>query len=150
MPDNEESRVQIARFALQELVAGDSVAVFSSMDIALAVAIEDGLMTPVVRGVEALSIEGIAEKTSQLVEKARTKRLAPFEYEGGSITISNLGMFDVENFLPIINPGQGSILGVGRIADKAVAVDGAVAVRKMMSVTLSIDHRVADGATAKA
>ncbi len=130
--------------------AGDSVVAFSAADVALAVAIEDGLMTPVVHGVERLGLANIAEQTGRLIEKARTKRLAPFEYEGGSITLSNLGMYGIENFLPIISPGQGSILGVGRIADKPVVVDGGITVRKMMGVTLAIDHRVADGAIAAA
>ena len=127
---------------------GDSIVIFSAMDIALAVSIEDGLMVPVVRGVENLDLEGIAAQTSALIDKARGKHLKPDEYEGGGITVSNLGMFDVDNFLPIINPGQASILGVGRITDTPVVVDGAIAIRKMMSVTLAIDHRINDGATA--
>jgi len=126
----------------------DSIVIFSAMDVALAVSIEDGLMVPVVRGVENLDLEGIAAQTSALIDKARGKRLKPDEYEGGGITVSNLGMFDVDNFLPIINPGQASILGVGRITDTPVVVDGAIAIRKMMSVTLAIDHRINDGATA--
>jgi len=130
--------------------AGDGVVVFSAVDVALAVAIDDGLMVPVVRGVERLGLENIAAQTAALIEKARTRHLAPFEYEGGSITVSNLGMYGVQNFLPIINPGQGSILGVGNIAERPVVVDGGIAVRKIMGVTLAIDHRVADGAIAAA
>ncbi len=130
--------------------AGDSIEVHPSVDVALAVSIEGGLMVPVVRGVDRLSLEEVAARTAGLIEKARTKRLAPFEYEGGSITVSNLGMFGVENFLPIINPGQGAILGLGAIADKVVVLDGGIAVRKRMAVTLSVDHRVADGAVAAA
>ncbi len=129
---------------------GNVIVVNSAIDVSLAVALPDGLMVPVVRGADRLDLRGIAEQTSHLIEKARTKRLAPFEYEGGSITLSNLGMYDVTSFIPIINPGQASILGVGRIADKPVVVNGGIAVRKIMSVTLAGDHRVADGATAAA
>ncbi len=130
--------------------AGDSIEVHATVDVALAVSIEGGLMVPVVRGVERLSLVEVAARTAELIEKARTKRLTPFEYEGGSITVSNLGMFGVDNFLPIINPGQGSILGVGAIADKVVVCNGGIAIRKRMAVTLSVDHRVADGAVAAA
>jgi pyruvate dehydrogenase E2 component (dihydrolipoyllysine-residue acetyltransferase) len=128
----------------------DEIALESSADVSLAVSLDDGLVTPVVRGVEALDLAGIAAQSSVLIDKARNKRLAPFEYEGGTITLSNLGMYGVGNFLPIINPGQASILGVGAIADKVVAIDGGMAVRKMMGVTLAIDHRVANGADAAA
>jgi len=127
---------------------GDGVTAFSTVDVSLAVAIEDGLMVPVVRNVDRLDLAGIAARTAELIEKARHKHLAPFEYEGGSITLSNLGMHGVDLFVPIINPGQASILGVGRIADTPVVIDGGIAVRKMMSVVLSIDHRVVDGAAA--
>jgi len=130
--------------------AGDCIALHRTADVALAVSIDDGLMVPVVRNVAALGLEEIAAATAELIDKARSKRLAPFEYEGGSITISNLGMFGVGNFLPIIDPGQGAILGVGQIADAPVVRDGEIAVRKMMSVTLAADHRVNDGATAAA
>lgn len=127
---------------------GGNIGIHDTMDVALAVSIDDGLMVPVVRGVERQSIAEIAAKAGALIEKARNKRLTPEEYEGGSITVSNLGMFGITNFLPIINPGQASILGVGKIEDKPVVVDGAVIVRKMMAVTLAVDHRIADGATA--
>jgi pyruvate dehydrogenase E2 component (dihydrolipoamide acetyltransferase) len=130
--------------------AGEDIALHASVDVALAVSIDDGLVTPVVRGIDRLDLEGIAEQSAALIEKARGKRLAPFEYEGGTITVSNLGMYGVVNFIPIINPGQASILGVGEIADKVVAIDGGIGVRKMMGVTLSIDHRVANGADAAA
>jgi len=129
---------------------GDCVVVNENVDVALAVALEEGLMVPVVRGVEHLDLEGVSEQTVELIGKARSKRLTPDDYEGGSITISNLGMYDVTNFLPIINPGQASILGVGRIAEKAVVIDGGIGIRKLMAVTLAADHRVVDGATAAA
>ncbi|MFH1730251.1 MAG: dihydrolipoamide acetyltransferase family protein [Planctomycetota bacterium] len=127
---------------------GGNIGIHDTMDVALAVSIDDGLMAPVVRGVERRSIAEIAAQTGALIEKARNKRLTPEEYEGGSITVSNLGMLGITNFLPIINPGQASILGVGKIEEKPVVVNGGVIVRKMMAVTLAIDHRIADGATA--
>jgi pyruvate dehydrogenase E2 component (dihydrolipoamide acetyltransferase) len=126
----------------------DEISLASSVDVSLAVSLEDGLVTPVVRGAENLDLAGIAAQSDKLIEKARNKRLTPFEYEGGTITLSNLGMFGVGNFLPIINPGQASILGVGAISDQVVAINGGIIVRKMMGVTLSIDHRVANGADA--
>ncbi len=128
----------------------DGIVLFDTIDVSLAVALEDRLMVPVVRGAGNLTLAEVAAETGKLIDKARNKRLTPADYEGGGITVSNLGMFDVDNFLPIINPGQASILGVGRIADRAVVVDGELVVRKMMSVTLSTDHRIADGATAAA
>jgi pyruvate dehydrogenase E2 component (dihydrolipoamide acetyltransferase) len=130
--------------------AGEDIALHSSVDVALAVSLDEGLITPVIRGIERLDLEGIAAQSSSLIDKARGKRLAPFEYEGGTITVSNLGMYGIVNFIPIINPGQASILGVGQIADKVVAIDGGIGVRKMMGVTLSIDHRIANGADAAA
>ena len=130
--------------------AGGNVAMYTTVDVALAVSIDDGLMVPVARGVERQSIPEIAAQTGELIQKARGKRLTPDEYEGGTITVSNLGMFGVTNFLPIINPGQASILGVGKIEDKPVVIDGEIIVRKMMAVTLAIDHRITDGATAAA
>jgi len=127
-----------------------NIALPDTMDVSLAVSIDDGLMVPVVRGVERLSVAQIAEQTQELIAKARNKHLTPDEYEGGVITVSNLGMFGVVNFLPIINTGQASILGIGKIEEKPVVVDGGIAVRKMMAVTLAIDHRIADGAIAAA
>ncbi len=130
--------------------AGDCIAVNSTADVALAVATDEGLMVPVVRGVERQSLKQVAAHTAELIHKARSKRLTPLEYEGGGITVSNLGMYQVGNFLPIINPGQASILGVGQIADKPVVINGKIAARKMMAVTLAVDHRVADGVVASA
>ena len=127
---------------------GGNIGIHDTMDVAIAVSIDDGLMVPVVRGVERQSIAEIAAQAGALIEKARNKRLTPEEYEGGSITVSNLGMLGITNFLPIINPGQASILGVGKIEETPVVVNGGVIVRKIMAVTLAIDHRIADGATA--
>ena len=120
------------------------------VNVGLAVAIEDGLMVPVVHGVDRLSLTAVARKSRELVEKARGKRLTPDEYQGGCLTVSNLGMFGIDWFYPIINPGEPAILGVGRIAEKPVAIEGGIHVRPMMSLALCADHRAVDGAIAAA
>ena len=116
--------------------------------IGLAVALDAGLIVPVVRDCDGRSLEQIAHATAALVEKARGKRLTPDEYEGGCMTLSNLGMFGVETVAPIINPGEVAILGVGRIAPRPIVRDGAVVVRQMTTLTLACDHRIVDGAIA--
>jgi len=118
------------------------------INIGLAVAIDDGLMVPVIGDVDKLSLSGVAEKSHELIDKARHKRLTPDEYQGGCLTLSNLGMFDIDWFYPIINPGEPAILGVGRIAEKVVAIDGGIHVKPMMSLALCADHRAVDGAIA--
>jgi len=120
------------------------------VNIGLAVAIDEGLMVPVVKNADRLSITAIAQMSKGLIDKTRSKRLIPDEYEGGCLTISNLGMFDVDCFLPIINPGESAILGVGRIAAKPVVIDGAIHLRSIMTAALAGDHRVVDGAIAAA
>ena len=126
--------------------AGDSVVHKARINVGLAVALDDGLIVPVVKDVDKKDIKQIATESRALIDKARSKRLTPDEYEDGRLTISNLGMMDVDCFIPIINPGEAAILGVGRIAEKVVVIDGGIHVRKMMTVTLSGDHRVIDGA----
>ncbi len=127
---------------------GDHIRQRGEVNAGLAVALEEGLMVPVVKNAHGMNLEQTAQTSARLVEKARSKKLTPDEYEGGCITISNLGMYDVENFLPVINPGESSILGTGRIAQKVVVIDGGMHIRSMMSVTLSADHRATDGAIA--
>jgi len=129
---------------------GDAIERRSEINIGLAVALDDGLIVPVVRNADRLTLAETAGTTRTLIEKARSKRLTPDEYEGGCITISNLGMYDVESFLAIINPGEPAIMGVGRIAEKPVVINGGIHVRSMMSLSLSADHRVVDGAVAAA
>jgi len=124
---------------------GDAVAYRGEVNVGYAVSIDEGLMVPVVRQVDHKQLAQIAEESKSLVEKARGKRLTPDEYGNGSITISNLGMMGIDSFIPVINPGESAILGVGRIADKVVVRDGGIHVRKMMSITISADHRVVDG-----
>jgi pyruvate dehydrogenase E2 component (dihydrolipoamide acetyltransferase) len=119
-----------------------------SVDIAIAVAIEGGLVTPVLRGVDRLSIGGVAAASADLVDRARRGRLKQEELEGGSFSISNLGMYGVKEFSAIINPPQSAILAVGAAAPRAVVEGDEIVVRRVMTVTLSADHRVIDGALA--
>jgi len=116
-------------------------------DIAVAVALEGGgLHTPVIRDAEVKSLSEISNEMRDLAARARSKRLAPHEYQGGSTSISNLGMYGIDSFEAVINPPQASILAVGRAEKKPVIKDDAVKIATMMSVTLSVDHRVIDGA----
>jgi pyruvate dehydrogenase E2 component (dihydrolipoamide acetyltransferase) len=126
--------------------AGDRILRFKASDVAVAVAIEGGLFTPVIRDAEAKSLSAISAEMKDLAERARARRLKPHEYQGGSIAVSNLGMYGIESFDAVINPPHGSILAVGTGVQRPVVKDGAVAVATMMSVTLSVDHRVIDGA----
>jgi len=134
--------------AMASVWAGDSVIRKGQINIGIAVAIEDGLMVPVVKNVDRKALPDIARESAGLIERARSKKLTPDEYEDGRLTISNLGMMDIDCFIPIINPGEAAILGVGRIAEKVVAIDGGIHIRSMMIMTLSADHRVVDGAVA--
>jgi len=116
-------------------------------DIAVAVALEGGgLHTPVIRDAEIKSLSEISNEMRDLAARARSKRLAPHEYQGGSTTISNLGMYGIDRFDAVINPPQASILAVGRGEKRPIVKDDALKIATMMSVTLSVDHRVIDGA----
>jgi pyruvate dehydrogenase E2 component (dihydrolipoamide acetyltransferase) len=116
-------------------------------DISVAVALEGGgLHTPVIRDAEIKSLSEISNEMRDLAARARSKRLAPHEYQGGSTTISNLGMYGIDRFDAVINPPQASILAVGRAEKRAVVKDDILKIATMMSVTLSVDHRVIDGA----
>jgi pyruvate dehydrogenase E2 component (dihydrolipoamide acetyltransferase) len=127
--------------------AGDRLLQMKSSDVAIAVAIEGGLFTPVIQDAELKSLSVISTEMKDLAARARDRKLAPHEYQGGSFAISNLGMFGIENFDAVINPPHGSILAVGAGLKKPiVSDDGSVGVATMMSVTLSVDHRVIDGA----
>ncbi|MGY1808503.1 dihydrolipoamide acetyltransferase family protein [Blastococcus sp. SYSU D00669] len=121
---------------------------FTSVDVAVAVATETGLLTPVVRGVDRLGVAEVAAATRDLVERARAGRLRQDELEGGALSVTNLGMFGTEEFSAIINPPQSAILAVGAARQEPVVVDGALAVATVVKVTLSADHRVVDGALA--
>lgn len=132
--------------AMNVQFGGDSAVKLSSVDVGMAVAIEDGLLTPVLRNADSLSLSEIASLSRELAERARRRALKPEEYTGGSITVSNLGMFGIDSFTAIINSPQAAILAVGTVADKVVARGGQPAVRPMMTVTFSGDHRIIDGA----
>jgi pyruvate dehydrogenase E2 component (dihydrolipoamide acetyltransferase) len=120
---------------------------FERADIGVAVAIEDGLITPVVRGANAKSVGQIAREVRELAERARGRRLKPEEYTGATFSVSNLGMFGIDEFTAVINPPEAAILAVGAMTPRAVVRDGEVVVRQLMRVTMSCDHRVVDGAT---
>jgi pyruvate dehydrogenase E2 component (dihydrolipoamide acetyltransferase) len=126
----------------------DATRRFTSVDVAVAVATETGLVTPVVRGVERASVGAIAGTVRDLVERARAGRLRQDELEGGSLTLTNLGMYGTEEFAAIINPPQSAILAVGAARQEPVVVDGQLAVGTVLHATLSADHRVIDGALA--
>ncbi len=116
--------------------------------VGVAVALDDGLIVPVVRDADTTPLRTLAQNTKNLVKKARDKKLQPNEYSGGTFTVSNLGPFDVENFVAIIDPAQGAILAVSSITKKAVVMpDDTITARPRMNLTLSGDHRVMDGAT---
>jgi pyruvate dehydrogenase E2 component (dihydrolipoamide acetyltransferase) len=117
-------------------------------DICVAVAIEGGIITPIIRAAETCTLSEIIAVSRDLVMRARNRRLKPDEYHGGTFCISNLGMYGVSSFTSILNPPQGAILSVGSIEDRAVPVEGVLAILPMISVTLTCDHRVIDGAVA--
>ncbi|GGH25982.1 pyruvate dehydrogenase E2 component (dihydrolipoamide acetyltransferase) [Cribrihabitans marinus] len=127
--------------------AGDRILKLAPSDVAVAVAIEGGLFTPVLRDAEMKSLSALSAEMKDLAARARDRKLAPQEYLGGSFAISNLGMFGIENFDAVINPPHGAILAVGAGVKKpVVGADGDLTVATVMSVTLSVDHRVIDGA----
>ncbi|MFQ5747433.1 MAG: dihydrolipoamide acetyltransferase family protein [Gemmatimonadota bacterium] len=125
---------------------GDGIRRHGSADIGIAVALEDGLITPVVRGADRKGLVQISEEARALIERARARRLLPEEYTGATFSISNLGMFEIDEFTAIINPPESAILAVGATIQKPVVADGEVVVRRRMRVTMSCDHRVIDGA----
>jgi pyruvate dehydrogenase E2 component (dihydrolipoamide acetyltransferase) len=126
----------------------DAVRSFAGVDVAVAVATDSGLVTPVLRSVESLSVRAIARASSDLVARSRSGQLRQHELEGGTITVTNLGMYDTAEFAAIINPPQSAILAVGAVRDEPVARDGQVGVAPVLRVTLSVDHRPVDGVTA--
>ena len=127
--------------------AGDRMLRLKPSDVAVAVAVEGGLFTPVLRDADKKSLSALSAEMKDLAGRAKTKKLAPQEYQGGSFAISNLGMMGIENFDAVINPPHGSILAVGAgIKKPVVLADGTIGVATVMSMTLSVDHRVIDGA----
>jgi pyruvate dehydrogenase E2 component (dihydrolipoamide acetyltransferase) len=145
--------IKACALALQEIPeanavwAGDRVLQMTASDVAVAVAIEGGLFTPVLQDAETKSLSALSAQMKDLAARARDRKLAPHEYQGGSFAISNLGMFGIDNFDAIINPPHSAILAVGAGAKKPiVGADGEIKVATVMSTTLSVDHRVIDGA----
>jgi pyruvate dehydrogenase E2 component (dihydrolipoamide acetyltransferase) len=127
--------------------AGDRMLQLTPSDVAVAVAVEGGLFTPVLRDAETKTLSALSAEMKDLAARAKSKKLAPQEYQGGSFAISNLGMMGIENFDAVINPPHGSILAVGAgIKKPVVQADGSIGVATIMSMTLSVDHRVIDGA----
>ncbi len=126
---------------------GDRMRYFNRVHLGLAVAVEDGLITPVVFDADRKRLSEISAEARELAGRARERRLKPEEYTGATFTVSNLGMFGIEHFTAIINPPEAGILAVGAIEEKPVVIDGHVQTRRRMRVTMSCDHRVIDGAT---
>lgn len=124
----------------------ESVLIYNNVDIAVAVAIDGGLITPIVKNADQKSIFAISSEMKQLVKKAKEGKLQPEEFQGGSFSISNLGMFGIDNFSAIVNPPQSCILAVSRTVEKPVVDHGQIKIGHVMNITLSSDHRSVDGA----
>ncbi len=129
-------------------VAGDSIQLADSIGIGLAISVPGGLVAPILKDINKKDVKQIARDSKALIEKARSNKLAPTDLEGGCITVSNLGAFEIESFIPIVVPGQCSILGIGKITETCVPESGNIMIRKLMSIVLSIDHKVTNGAYA--
>ena len=125
----------------------DHIRYWNEVHVSMAVAIDEGLITPVIRHADQKSLREIGAEARDLAGRARERRLKPEEYTGGTFSVSNLGMLDIEEFTAIINPPEAGILAVGRIVQKAVEHEGALALRRRMRLTMSCDHRIIDGAT---
>lgn len=144
------ARVLLAHPKMNASWTGSAIRLNPAVNITLAIAVPEGVVGAVISNAAAIPIAGVAAQRRDLAARARSGRLRPADIEGGTFTISNLGMYGVDAFSAIITPPQAAILAVGRIADRAVAVNGEVSVRPMMTITLSSDHRVVDGAQAAA
>ncbi|HET9386042.1 MAG TPA: pyruvate dehydrogenase complex dihydrolipoamide acetyltransferase [Gemmatimonadales bacterium] len=128
----------------------DHIRYWNEVHIGMAVAIEDGLITPVIRNVDQKSLRQISAESRELAGRARTRRLKPEEYTGATFSVSNLGMFDIEHFTAVINPPEAGIVAIGSIVPQAVPEGEKIVVRRRMRLTMSCDHRVIDGATGAA
>jgi pyruvate dehydrogenase E2 component (dihydrolipoamide acetyltransferase) len=129
-------------------VVEEGIALLPDIHVGMAVAVDDGLMVPVVRHTDRLDLATLSTETTRLAEAARTKSIGLDDLEGGTFSVTALGMFGVDGFTPVINPPNTAILGVGRLRDDLVLVDGQVATRKRLTLSLTWDHRVFDGAPA--
>jgi pyruvate dehydrogenase E2 component (dihydrolipoamide acetyltransferase) len=126
----------------------EEIVYHGEINVGVAVALEDGLIVPVIKNTNKLGIGAISQLVKELAEKARSGKLTPDEYKGGTFTVTNLGMFGVDSFTPIINPPESAILGVNRIQKKPVVVNDEIVIRPMMTLSLSFDHRLIDGSVA--
>jgi pyruvate dehydrogenase E2 component (dihydrolipoamide acetyltransferase) len=126
---------------------GDKIRRFNRVHLGMAVAIPDGLITPVIFDADQKRLRDIAKESRELAVRARDRKLKPEEYTGSTFSVSNLGMFGIDQFTAIINPPETAILAIGAVADVPAVVDGAVVVSKRLRVTMSCDHRAIDGAT---
>ncbi len=129
-------------------LAGDSIRLADAIHVGLAISVPDGLVAPLVKDVNKKDVRQVARDSQALIERTRADKLDLSDLEGGCITVSNLGAFGIESFIPIVVPGQCSILGIGRITDTCVPDNGNILVRKLMNMTLSVDHKVTNGAYA--
>ncbi len=127
---------------------GDAIEQGGDVNLGMAVALPAGLMVPVIRQAQLLSLEGLCAASKALAEKAQTGKLLPDDYQGNTFTVSNLGAFGVDHFTAIINQPDSAILAIGQIKDRVVVLDGGMHIRPIMKLTLSSDHRVVDGAVA--
>ena len=134
--------------AVNSTYTEQGIKVHADINIGMAVALEEGLVVPVIRNADRLTLTQLAQHSRELADKAQTKKLFPLDYEGGTFTVSNLGMLGVDGFIAIINPPQCAILAVGRVAPRVIADEVGMMIRPMMTATLSADHRIVDGAGA--
>ena len=141
------SSLALAKFPLANAsYTADGIIAHEEINIGIAVSLDDGLLVPVIQGCQGLSLKEIATRSKELAERARGGRISERELSGGTFTISNLGMYGVEEFMAVIHPPQGAILAVGAILDEVMVRDGQVAAGRRMRITLSADHRLLDGA----
>ncbi len=134
--------------AINASFSDQGINLHDDIHLGMAVALDEGLVVPVIRHADRLTLNELAAQSRELIDRAQSKRLFPLDSEGGTFTVSNLGMLGVDSFTAIINPPQCAILAVGRVAPRVVAEDGMYAIKPVMTATLSVDHRVADGAVA--
>jgi pyruvate dehydrogenase E2 component (dihydrolipoamide acetyltransferase) len=120
----------------------------ADINVGVAVGLDEGLVVPVIRNADQLNLLELAEQSRALADKAQNKKLFPLDYEGGTFTVSNLGMLGVDSFIAILNPPQAAILAVGRVAPRVVTDGDGIEIKSMMTAILSADHRVVDGASA--
>ena len=134
--------------SLNSELTEQGVKTYAEINIGVAMAIDEGLMVPIIRNADRLTVDEIARQSRELADKAQNKKLLPLDYEGGTFTVSNLGMFGIDSFVAIINPPQCAILAVGQVAPQVVPHGEGIAIRSIMTMTLSADHRIVDGVIA--